>query len=63
MSIHHDPGRCASTGMCEAVAPQVFRIRPDGSLAILDPRPQGALLGLAAEAVATCPTGALRLDD
>lgn len=62
MRILHDPQRCASTGMCEAVAPDVFEIRGDGELQVLDPQPPEGLRGPVAEAVAACPTGALQLE-
>ena len=63
MRIQHDPDRCASTGMCEAVAPEVFRVGGDGELRLLDPAPPEAARATIAEAVAACPTAALRLED
>ena len=63
MRIQHDPDRCASTGMCEAVAPEVFRVGDDGELRLLDPAPPEAARALIDEAVAACPTAALRLED
>ncbi len=62
MRIHHDPDRCASTGMCEAVAPEVFRIEADGALQVLDPAPPDGSRDLIADAVAACPTAALRIE-
>lgn len=49
--------------MCEAVAPEVFGVGDDGELRLLDPAPPEAARALIAEAVAACPTAALRLED
>lgn len=63
MLIRHDDARCASLGICEAIAPTVFEVGEDGALALLDPNPDESLRAIVAEAVAACPTGALRLED
>jgi ferredoxin len=62
MRIVHDPARCASTGICEEAAPDVFEIRPDGSLHVRDPEPAPGQRDAVERAVRGCPTGALRLD-
>lgn len=62
MRIVHDPARCASTGMCEEAAPELFEIRPDGMLHVLDQEPPTHLLAAAQRAVRSCPTAALRLE-
>ena len=63
MRILHDPDRCASTGMCEAVAPQLFELGPDGALVVLDRHPPAELAAAAADAAAACPTRALRVEE
>jgi ferredoxin len=63
MRISHDDSRCASLGICEAIAPTVFELGEDGALRLLDPSPDESLRALVDEAVAACPTGALRLED
>jgi ferredoxin len=63
MRIVHDESRCASLGICESVAPEVFEVGDDGQLRVLDPTPGEQLRALVAEAVAACPTGALALED
>jgi ferredoxin len=60
--IHHDADRCASTGMCEAVAPEVFQVGDDGEMRVLEPAPPEGSRDLIAEAVAACPTAALRIE-
>ena len=61
MRIHHDADRCASTGICEAIAPAVFSVAADGALRVLNPTPPSGSRELVADAVAACPTAALRL--
>jgi ferredoxin len=62
MRIVHDESRCASLGMCEAVAPDLFEVGTDGALHVLDATPGEDRRALLEEAVAACPTGALRLE-
>lgn len=62
MRIVHDGDRCASLGMCEAVAPDLFEVGSDGVLTVLDPAPGPGCRDLAEEAVAACPTGALSIE-
>jgi ferredoxin len=61
--IEVDRDRCASTGGCEALAPQVFEIGDDGALVVLRPEPDEADLTDVRNAVAGCPTRALSLTD
>ena len=61
--IEVDRDRCASTGGCEALAPEVFEIGDDGALVILQPEPPAELMSAVQEAIAGCPTRALRLAD
>lgn len=57
--ITWEEDRCASVGMCEAVAPLLFRIGDDGALRVLEPCPGSEHRALVTEAVDACPTGAL----
>jgi ferredoxin len=59
--VEVDRERCAGTGGCEALAPQVFEIREDGALVVLTPEPEEADLPDVRNAVAACPTRALSL--
>jgi ferredoxin len=52
---------CASTGGCEAMAPDVFEIGNDGELVVLRPEPDDADLPDVRHAVRACPTRALAL--
>ncbi|MCH1867686.1 ferredoxin [Nocardioides sp. CFH 31398] len=62
MRIRFDEDRCASTGMCESVAPDVFSIGDDGWLHVLDESPDESRRAEIAEACDACPTGALTLE-
>ncbi|HQZ85169.1 MAG: ferredoxin [Actinomycetota bacterium] len=63
MRIVHDESSCASLGMCEAVAPELFEIGADGFLTLLDPTPPESSRSQATQAALACPTGALRIED
>jgi ferredoxin len=61
MKVCHNDSRCASTGMCEAEAPEVFEVGEDGVLHVLVAEPPAELQEAVRRAVAACPTGALSL--
>ncbi len=63
MRIVLDESKCSSLGMCESVAPDVFEVGDDGALQLLQAEPAEDRRGQVEEAVAACPTGALRLED
>ena len=56
-----DESLCASTGMCESVAPQLFEIGDDGALHVLQPEVPADLVALARSAASSCPTRALKV--
>jgi len=61
MRVEWDEHRCASLGMCEEVAPDVFQVNDAGELVLLAPEQPECARGLMAQAVAACPTGALSI--
>jgi ferredoxin len=61
MRIILDPERCTGLGLCEAAAPDVFEVQPDGSLTILDETPAEEAREAVEDAILSCPTEALRL--
>jgi ferredoxin len=61
--VEVDRELCASTGGCEALAPDVFEIADDGELVVLAPEPGPADQADVRNAVQGCPTRALRLVD
>ena len=62
MRIVLDETRCSSLGMCESVAPEFFEVGDDGALALLRDEAGEEQRALLEEAVAACPTAALRLE-
>lgn len=61
MRIVLDETKCSSLGMCEAVSPDLFEVGDDGALHLLDAEPSEERRSQVEEAVAACPTAALRL--
>ena len=59
--VEVDTSLCASTGMCESVAPDLFEIDDDGELVVLRPEPSGEQVERAQAAARSCPTRALRV--
>ncbi len=62
MKIIHDDSVCASLGICESVAPELFEVSPDGELRILNREPAEGERTRVQQAVASCPTGALSIE-
>ncbi|MDQ6838571.1 MAG: ferredoxin [Actinomycetota bacterium] len=63
MRIVLDENTCSSLGVCESIAPDVFEIGDDGALTVLNSSPPEDQRALIEEAVTSCPTGALSLED
>lgn len=63
MRIVLDESKCSSLGICEAVAPNFFEIGDSGALNLLNPTPPEEERALMEEAVASCPTLALSIED
>ena len=63
MRVVVDYDMCASTGSCMQVCPEVFEVRSDGYLYLLNEEPPEELRGKVQEAADLCPTGAITLED
>ena len=63
MRVTVDSDMSASTGGCVHQAPQVFEIRDDGFLYILQEEPDEALRAQVTLAEELCPTGAITVTD
>lgn len=61
MNILFEESKCDGLGMCEAEAPDLFRVEDDGSLAILDLTPPEHLRAAVEAACEACPTQALSI--
>jgi ferredoxin len=54
---------CASTGTCMQVCPEVFEVRSDGYLYILQENPPESLRDKLKQAEDNCPTGAITIEE
>ena len=63
MKVTVDYDVCASTGSCMQVCPEVFEIRDDGFLYVLQEEPGEELRTKVEEAAELCPTGAITVED
>jgi ferredoxin len=62
MNIHVDTDRCTGHGVCESLLPEVFEVGDDGVVHLLITDLSAIQRGDLEEAVAECPTQALRLE-
>jgi ferredoxin len=63
MRVTVDYDICASTGACAQVAPEVFEVRSDGYLYVLQEEPGESLRPTVTQAADLCPTGAITIED
>ena len=63
MKVTVDFDMCASTGGCMQICPEVFEVRNDGYLSILQEEPGEALHEKVREAADLCPTAAIELEE
>ena len=63
MRVVVDYDRCESNALCMQSAPEVFEVRDDNFLYVLNENPPEELRGKVEEAVRRCPTEALSIVD
>ncbi len=63
MKITVDFDVCQSHGLCTDAAPEIFEIRDDGFLYILNENPPEGLRAKVMKAQRECPTGAITVSD
>jgi ferredoxin len=63
MRVVVDFDKCKSNAVCMGVAPEVFEVRDDGYLYILQEEPPDELRPKVEDAVRQCPTGAISVED
>lgn len=63
MRVVVDLDLCESNALCVGIVPEVFEVRDDDFLYVLDEHPPEELRSRLMEAVRTCPKGAIRLED
>jgi ferredoxin len=63
VKVNVDFDLCASNAVCMGILPQVFEVRDDGYLYILDENPGPEFADRLREAVNSCPTGAISVEE
>jgi ferredoxin len=63
MRVVVDFDLCESNALCMAAAPEVFEVREDDFLYVLDENPPEALREKVEAAVRTCPKHAISIED
>jgi ferredoxin len=61
MKIVVDFDECASNAVCMGIAPELFEVRDDGFLYVLNDHPDSELWEKARQAANGCPTGSITL--
>ena len=61
MKVEVDFAKCTGLGICESLAPEFFEVNDDGDLVLLKENISDDELSEIEEAVAGCPTEALRI--
>jgi ferredoxin len=63
MRVVVDYDLCESNALCMGILPQVFEVRDDDLLYVLDENPPEELRDKVMEAVRTCPKNAISVQD
>jgi ferredoxin len=63
MKVVVDFDLCASNAVCMSIAPEIFEVRDDGFLYILNENPGPDLEASLLDAVNGCPTGAISIGE
>jgi ferredoxin len=63
MKVRVDTAKCSGIGLCEATAPTVFEVGEDGLSRVINPEPRPDERAAVEEAVNSCPTSALSIED
>jgi ferredoxin len=56
-----DFDRCSSNAVCMSLVPEIFEVRDDGYLYVLDENPPESMRPKIEEAVRSCPTQAISI--
>jgi ferredoxin len=63
MKVNVNFDLCASNAVCMSLAPEIFEVRDDGFLDILNENPGPELEQKLRDAINGCPTGAISLGE
>lgn len=61
MKVVVDFDRCASNAVCMSILPEVFEVRDDGFLYVLNENPPDSMRDRLEESVRSCPTQAISI--
>lgn len=63
MKVVVDFDTCQSNAVCQGIAPEVFEVRDDGFLYILQENPSEELRSKVEDAARSCPVQAITIED
>jgi ferredoxin len=63
MKINVNFDLCSSNAVCMSIVPEVFEVRDDGFLYVLNEEPGEEFAEGVRDAVASCPNGAISIED
>jgi ferredoxin len=63
MKVIVDYDLCTSNGVCMGIAPEIFEVRDDGFMYVLNENPGLEFDERLREAVANCPNGAISIEE
>jgi ferredoxin len=63
MKISVDYDLCTSNAVCMSIAPEIFEVRDDGFMYVLNENPGSEFDARLREAVAGCPNGAISIEE
>ena len=63
MRVVVDFDLCESNAVCMGIAPEVFEVREDDFLYVLDENPSEELRGKVEQAARVCPKQAIKIED
>lgn len=63
MKVVVDFDTCQSNAVCQGIAPEVFEVRDDGYLYVLQENPGEELRAKVEDAVRSCPVQAISIED
>jgi ferredoxin len=63
MKVKVDGTRCSGIGLCEMTAPTIYEVGHDGQSHVLKENPSADEMPMVTEAIASCPTGALSIEE
>ena len=63
MKVNVDFDLCTSNAVCMGIAPEIFEVRDDGFLYVLNENPDPAFDERLRLAVSSCPNGAISIEE